>query len=229
MNDDKCKTCLRICSIDNPQCRACVEGSNWVQGPVLAATAAVKSCDTCSYVSVFPAPQHCKDCDDDLSGYEPSAVFDEERIDVVGANGNDGLHYGASKVADVSVGFIAPPMEDPMLIATLGAVYAKYADVSITDKGDVDNTAPGFLHRAAAIMDERGKTYDQAGGERSMGKTVAAFNAITGRDLTEAEGWLLMETLKNVRQWQRPAFHQDSADDGVAYSALKAEALARGV
>lgn len=28
-------------------------------------------------------------------------------------------------------------------------------------------------------------------------------------------------------QWQRPEFHQDSADDGVAYAALKAEALAR--
>lgn len=92
---------------------------------------------------------------------------------------------------------------------------------------EFDNTAPGFLHRAAEIMEERGKTYDQPGGERSMGKTVQAFNAITGHRLSEADGWLLMECLKNVRQWQRPEFHQDSADDGVAYAALKAEALAR--
>lgn len=91
---------------------------------------------------------------------------------------------------------------------------------------EFDNTAPGFLLRAAAIMEERGNTYDQKGGERSMGKTVQAFNAITGHRLSEADGWLLMECLKNVRQWQRPEFHQDSADDGVAYSALKAEALA---
>ena len=89
------------------------------------------------------------------------------------------------------------------------------------------NTAPEFLHRAATIMEERGKQYDKPGGERSMGKTVAAFNAITGRDLSEAEGWLLLETLKNVRMWQRPGFHQDSADDSVAYSALKAEAKAK--
>lgn len=89
------------------------------------------------------------------------------------------------------------------------------------------NTAPEFLHRAATIMEERGKQYDKPGGERSMGKTVAAFNAITGRDLSEAEGWLLLETLKNVRQWQNPGFHQDSADDGVAYSALKSEAKAK--
>ena len=30
-------------------------------------------------------------------------------------------------------------------------------------------------------------TYDKPDGERSMGKTVAAFNAVTGRDLSEAE------------------------------------------
>lgn len=90
-------------------------------------------------------------------------------------------------------------------------------------------TAPEFLAQAAAIMEQRGKQYDQPGGERSMGRCVAAFNAITGRDLTESEGWLLLEVLKNVRQWQNPGtFHRDSAEDGIAYSALKAEALARG-
>lgn len=94
-------------------------------------------------------------------------------------------------------------------------------------KAIANNTAPEFLHRAATIMEERGKQYDKPGGERSMGKTVAAFNEITGRDLSEAEGWLLLETLKNVRLWQKPGFHQDSADDGVAYSALKAEAKAK--
>ena len=57
-----------------------------------------------------------------------------------------------------------------------------------------------------------------------MGKCVAAFNAITGRDLTEAEGWLLLQVLKDVRQWQRPGFHEDSAEDCIAYAALKAEA-----
>ncbi len=89
-------------------------------------------------------------------------------------------------------------------------------------------TAPEFLAQAGAIMQQRAAQYDQPGGERSMGRTVDAFNIITGRNLTEAEGWLLMQLLKDVRQWQNPgAFHRDSAEDGVAYSALKAEALAR--
>lgn len=84
-----------------------------------------------------------------------------------------------------------------------------------------------FLGKAQALMLERGKQYDKPEGERSMATTVLAFNAITGQLLTEAEGWLLLQILKDVRQWQNPAYHADSAEDGVAYSALKAEALAR--
>lgn len=85
-------------------------------------------------------------------------------------------------------------------------------------------TAPQFLKRAAEIMEERGKQYDKPEGERSMGAAVAAFNLITGRGITEAEGWLLLQILKDVRQWQRPGFHLDSAEDCIAYAALKAEA-----
>lgn len=87
-------------------------------------------------------------------------------------------------------------------------------------------SAETFLTAAAAHMAERGKTYDQPNGERSMARTVAAFVAITGKELTEAEGWLFMQILKDVRQWQRPGFHADSAEDCIAYAALKAEALA---
>lgn len=83
-----------------------------------------------------------------------------------------------------------------------------------------------FLQSAIDVQVERGKQYDSPAGERSMGRTVAAFNAITGRDLTEAEGWLILQTLKDVRQWQNPGQYQhDSALDGVAYASLKAEAL----
>lgn len=158
-----------------------------------------KSCENC--IRFNPQPQNitlpsaCLRCED-MSLFVPVSrqEEDEDRIDVVGQNGNTGDHY-----AHV---MSAPPT--------------------------IDNTAPGFLRRAAEIMELRGKQYDQPGGERSMNRTVQAFNAITGRDMTEAEGWLLLQVLKDVRQWQRPAYHMDSAEDAVAYSALKAEALARG-
>lgn len=89
-------------------------------------------------------------------------------------------------------------------------------------------TAPGALRTAAETLEARGKQYDQDGGERSMGKTVAAFNVITGRDLRESEGWLLLQLLKDVRDCTTDNPHEDSLIDCVAYSALKAEARMAG-
>lgn len=90
-------------------------------------------------------------------------------------------------------------------------------------------TAPEFLDKASALMRQRGEQYDKPEGERSMGVCVKAFNTITGQNLTESEGWLLLQILKDVRQWQNPGnYHADSAEDCIAYAALKAEALAQG-
>lgn len=91
-------------------------------------------------------------------------------------------------------------------------------------------SAPDLLKKAANHLEERGKQYDQPQGERSMGKTVAAFNAITGRDLREDEGWLLLQVLKDVRLYANPEEpHRDSIEDSVAYAALKGEAWLRGL
>jgi hypothetical protein len=82
-------------------------------------------------------------------------------------------------------------------------------------------TAPEILAEAAQIMAGRGQGYDK-NQERSMAKIVAVFNALTGLDLTEAEGWTFMVILKMVRANQTPG-HRDSLLDGVAYMALLAE------
>ena len=84
--------------------------------------------------------------------------------------------------------------------------------------------APEILTRSAEIMAERAKQYDSPQGERSMGKAVAAFNAITGQELTEANGWLLMALLKMVRDNTTTEPHEDSIHDLVAYGALYGEA-----
>ena len=89
--------------------------------------------------------------------------------------------------------------------------------------------AAAILTKAADLMDERGQTYDTPGGERSMAKTVAALNIITGQDITEAQGWLFMQLLKDVRLFTRPGYHADSAEDAIAYAALKAEAKQKEV
>ena len=84
--------------------------------------------------------------------------------------------------------------------------------------------APEILTRSAEIMAERAKQYDSQQGERSMGKAVAAFNAITGQSLSEANGWLLMALLKMVRDNTTDKPHEDSLHDLVAYGALYGEA-----
>lgn len=85
-------------------------------------------------------------------------------------------------------------------------------------------TAPQLLNKAATIMEQRGKQYDKPGGERSMGRAVEAFNTITGSTMSESEGWLLLQILKDVRDRQRAEPHEDSLEDCIAYAALKAEA-----
>jgi len=85
-------------------------------------------------------------------------------------------------------------------------------------------SAPELLNKAATLMAERGKQYDKPEGERSMAQTVAIFNLHHGLGMTEAQGWHFMQILKDVRLFQNPGYHQDSAEDCIAYAALKAEA-----
>lgn len=86
-----------------------------------------------------------------------------------------------------------------------------------------------LLDQARNHMKARAATYDKPKGERSMGATVEAFNAITGRDLRESEGWLLMTLLKLVRSETRDEPHRDSVEDLIAYSGLYGEARLGGV
>lgn len=92
------------------------------------------------------------------------------------------------------------------------------------------STSLEFLTKAIYLQQKRAKTYDVGGtmaGERSMGRTVQAFNTITGHTLRESDGWLLLQLLKDVRD-QTNGPHMDSLEDCVSYAALKAEARAAG-
>ena len=88
-------------------------------------------------------------------------------------------------------------------------------------------TAKAFLHKAIQLMQLRGKEYNtkQQKEERSFNSVATAFNAITGKNLTPAEVCLLLQILKDVRQWSQDRFHAGSIEDGVTYNALKAEEL----
>lgn len=107
-----------------------------------------------------------------------------------------------------------------------GSLNNQYAEIEKVRQSH--RTASEIADSALKHVRERAETYDQPTGERSASKTAMAFNAITGKDITESEVWLLLQLLKDVRQWSREDYHQDSAEDCIAYAALKAESLESG-
>jgi hypothetical protein len=86
--------------------------------------------------------------------------------------------------------------------------------------------APGILREAAGTIAERGVQRDAAEtGERSMARCVAAFNGLTGRDLTEKEGWFFMAVLKMARSMNGKTPRRDDFVDLAAYAALAGESV----
>lgn len=82
--------------------------------------------------------------------------------------------------------------------------------------------APDILTKAANEMRERGKQRDTPEGERSMARTVASFNALTGLNLTEAQGWIFMCCLRLARGTSNSTALDDTVDLA-AYAALWGE------
>lgn len=91
---------------------------------------------------------------------------------------------------------------------------------------EIDISAPEYLKRGLAHMESRAEQRDEPGGERSMGKTIAAFNALHSTELTEEQGWMFMVLLKQARA-SCGVFVSDDYEDGAAYFALAGEAAGR--
>jgi hypothetical protein len=85
-------------------------------------------------------------------------------------------------------------------------------------------TADQLLNKAKTLLQQRAEQYDCPTGERSIKAAVQAFNAITGKSLTEAHGCLFMALLKMAQDNQRIEPHQDSCEGLVSYAALYGEA-----
>lgn len=127
-----------------------------------------------------------------------------------GGTGDVGLREG--EVAAQAT----PPPRPTSMPPTLGAPYGSdlYAQ-----------TAPDILRKAAQHMQDRAAARDQVNGERSMRRTVDAFNALTGHALSERDGWLLMVVLKMARATNTPTGTPDDFEDMAAYAALAGESV----
>lgn len=106
-------------------------------------------------------------------------------------------------------------------------VSNRYAAVKTPMAGQTSpRSSVEFLNNAERLQRNRAAEYDQPEGERSMGKTVAAFNTITGHNLSETDAWLMMTLLKAVRANQGE-FKSDNYEDLVSYAALLAESAVK--
>ena len=88
-------------------------------------------------------------------------------------------------------------------------------------------TAINYLTECADVQKQRGEQYDKTGsGERSFGACSVAFNAITGNELKGSDICLILQILKDVRQYSdQSRLHEDSMLDKVSYASLHAEEL----
>lgn len=82
--------------------------------------------------------------------------------------------------------------------------------------------AHGFLEEASDTMKARAQLRDAQGGERSMARTVAIFNAWTGNNISEDDGWRFMIALKQAREVQGK-YNRDDYVDLAAYCGLLGE------
>jgi hypothetical protein len=86
-------------------------------------------------------------------------------------------------------------------------------------------SAPDILKRAAKHMEDRAAARDQPGGERSMKRTVDAFNALTGGSMSERDGWMFMVCLKAARACNTAKGLPDDYEDLAAYAGLAGESV----
>lgn len=101
-----------------------------------------------------------------------------------------------------------------------------YDDIKAEIARPID--ADEILQIAEETIAQRGVMYDSTGQqqERSMGKVVAMFNALTGHELTNEQGWKFMCLLKLARS-EQGEFSIDSFFDLAAYAALAGEEAAK--
>lgn len=97
----------------------------------------------------------------------------------------------------------------------------KSADVEASETINATPDAPQILAAAAEAIANRAASRDLPA-ERSMARTVAAFNTLTGHSLTETQGWLFMAVLKAARSTAGKT-EIDDYIDGASYFALAGE------
>lgn len=126
----------------------------------------------------------------------------------------DGAHYIRAEPTDPANDHLQTHDEDSEILERPVAAF------HLID--DRPTTAFTILHDAADAIANRAASRDVES-ERSMARCVASFNAMTGHQLTEVDGWLFMVFLKSSRA-RAGAYNPDDYLDATAYFGLAGEA-----
>lgn len=104
--------------------------------------------------------------------------------------------------------------------------YSEYTGINTKNTSNKATTAEEFVKRSLQILEERGAENGADGKRENSFQAVAdSFTAKTRIKLTAAHVALILQDLKDVRQFAQERLHYDSMLDCVTYAALKAELL----
>lgn len=162
-----------------------------------------------------------------------SQVKPEDYAGIVDKVIKDYPHLDPSYVAP----YKAPPLPFPQITKDLAASLimtwrTEFPDLHklwllLSQEPDYQQaTANTILQDAQQHLLDRAAVRDQAS-ERSMERAVRAYNAITGHELSERDGWMFMVVLKATRACTTPAGIPDDYEDLVAYGALAGESAGK--
>lgn len=143
------------------------------------------------------------------------------KVSYGGVGGDVRVNVSDDVGSPYKIGAVMPLMPQAVNPIDVSKIQQGFIDIR---KGPVSTPekAHTFLEEASTVMKQRAALRDKPEGERSMESIVKTFNALAGKDLTEAEGWEFMILLKMVRGRQGK-YNRDDYVDGSAYFGLLGE------
>lgn len=190
-----------------------------------------------------------------VGDFIPASELDTEKkynevVEVLGLFGFDGFEKSAKRalrpankvfMADSGDTFVGCAVDDEDLtrkltyqqIIAIGKLKRMMLDkveaklIEKSNRSESPKTSIDYLNECMEVQKQRGQQYNAIGtGERSFSACADAYNAITGGNLKGSDICLILQILKDVRQYSNPTrLHEDSLLDKVSYSSLHAEEL----
>lgn len=136
------------------------------------------------------------------------------------------MEYCGNNAPPLSTPYTEPPRATPALTPVQYTPVQEFKSHAPAQPLLPRPTSVHIVKTAASMIDNRSSERDRDNGEKSMARTVRAFNALAGTSLTEEQGWLFMVMVKAARALGG-GFKDDDYIDMSAYAGLMGEAAGK--